>query len=161
VLAVSGVRAGQSELHVGLAPGDTRPSQGRAQRQPSIVRNRLLQAAAGAGPGAEDAAGVVLSAFLQRFPEAERRHVLGHLPRDVRRLASLSTGRPPVDSLEALGAALAVRTGVRLDQGEAIAAAVLDALREAVPDELDDVAAGLARAAGGRLGRRSARRPLA
>jgi uncharacterized protein (DUF2267 family) len=145
VRAVSGVRAVRSELHVGLSRGDTRPSQGRAHRQPSTVRTRLLQAAVEAGPAAEDAAGVVLSAFLQRIPQAERRHVLGQLPQDVRTLASQPTGAPPVNRLEALGAAVAVRTGVRLDSGKAIAMAVLHELRKAVPDEAEDIGAVLPR----------------
>jgi uncharacterized protein (DUF2267 family) len=143
VLAISGVRAVQSELHVGLSRGDTRPSQGRAHAPPSATRRKLLRAAGDVGPAADDAVGAVLSAFLRRIPEGERRHVDGHLPEDVRALVSQATRHPPVEDLPGLGAAVAERTGLPLDRGEAIAGAVLGALREAVADEADDIAAVL------------------
>jgi uncharacterized protein (DUF2267 family) len=142
-LAISGVRVVQSELHVGLARGDTRPSQGRAAAPPSATRRKLLRVAGDVGPAADDAVGAVLSAFLQRIPEGERRHVDAHLPADVRALVSQETRHPPVEDLSGLGAAVVERTGLPLDRGVAIAGAVLGALRDAVADEADDIAAVL------------------
>lgn len=92
VLDVHGVRGVESHLHVGLAPGDTRPSEGRAHAPGSDAKRRLEDAARRAGLSADRDAGPllhsVLGAFVDRIPTGERDHVLGHLPADARVLAT-------------------------------------------------------------------------
>jgi uncharacterized protein (DUF2267 family) len=89
---IAGVEGVESYLHLGLLASDTRPSVGhRAPRPPSAARRALLDAAHRAGVNKVDAAEAVratLSVFVQRLPEAERDHLLGHLPQDVRELAA-------------------------------------------------------------------------
>jgi len=77
VLGISGVRAVESYLHVGLTRGTTRPSTGRAVQaeQRSDAWRALVQAArdGGAAEGeAVAAARAVLSTFTDRIPEDER-----------------------------------------------------------------------------------------
>src|SRR5690606_40126412 len=49
--AVSGVRGVESHLHIGLAPGDTRPSEGARHTAPSAALRRLVDAARRTGVG--------------------------------------------------------------------------------------------------------------
>lgn len=93
VAAVSGVSGVESYLHVGLGPGDTRPSEGRGVQQPSDAHQRLLDAATSAGLDphlARPAVRAILATFADRLPPGERDQVATHLPADVRELF-----RPP------------------------------------------------------------------
>jgi hypothetical protein len=84
---VPGVQAVASHLHIGLFPGDTRPSEGSGHPTPSAALASVLAAAqsGGAPEGSERAcARSVLSTFAAILPEGERRHVLTHLPTDLR-----------------------------------------------------------------------------
>ncbi|MCZ7527212.1 MAG: BON domain-containing protein [Acidimicrobiia bacterium] len=90
VARVPGVLGVESFLHVGLVPGDTRPSQGRAEHRASPALRRLVRAAEEAGAsrvGAVPAVRAVLGAFADRLPAGELDHLLAHLPEDVRALA--------------------------------------------------------------------------
>ncbi len=91
VLHVSGIHGVESYLHVGLTPGDTRPSEGRLHAAKSNALQTLVGAAIrGGAPEDRAVASVraVLSAFVDRVPTPERDHVLAHLPADVRPLAT-------------------------------------------------------------------------
>jgi uncharacterized protein (DUF2267 family) len=89
--AVPGVMAVRCRLHVGLLPGQGRPSQGRLrQRLPSKGLSDLLDAAARAGVGAEQAptaVRAVVEAFAACLPAGERGRLSAGLPADLRRLA--------------------------------------------------------------------------
>lgn len=146
---VAGVRAVRPRLHVGMGPGDTRPSEGRALVQPSAAWRELVGAARGVGlsdDGAERAAQAVLATLLHCLPDGERRHVLAHLPEDVRMRthAPLEVGRL-VRPRSVGGFDRAVANGAQLVIGDASLAtrAVLDALRGLVPEEVEDVEAVL------------------
>jgi uncharacterized protein (DUF2267 family) len=151
VLAVPGVRGLESYLHVGLTPGSTRPSTGRAEAaaMPSAARRELVDAATRAGaPEDRSAAAVraVLGAFSGRIPQNEREQLLAHLPADVRELATV----PNVagDALRRMRTVdELVRTvtdpGLTPDQARAVAEAVVTHLRRLVPEEAADVEAVL------------------
>lgn len=149
VMRVSGVDGVESHLHVGLAVGDTRPSEGRAAPQPpSPALDELLHAASSAG--AQDsryAVRAVLGAFFDRVPGDERVQVFAHLPADVRALAAAPRHygeRPPrLRSIPQLVAAATAEGGIEADRAEAITRAVVTTLRRLVADEAHDVAAVL------------------
>lgn len=148
--AVPGVRGVTSYLHVGLLPGDTRPSAGGRGGPPSEAMHVLTAAAEGAGcdpDSARRAVHAVLSTWAERLPGGELGHVLGHLPEDVRPLA-----RPPrlvprgprhVRRVPDLVDRVAQVERLPRGRAEAVTRAVLAALRHLVPEEAGDVAAVL------------------
>ena len=86
VASVPGVVGVRSALHVGLLPGDTRPSWGRRTAGPSPALRRLLEAADRGGVGPErraPAVAAVLSALAPWLDREEWRRVRAHLPADV------------------------------------------------------------------------------
>ena len=89
--AVPGVEAVRCRLHVGLLPGQGRPSQARLrQRPPSKPLGDLLDAAARAGVGADrapTAVRAVVEAFAACLPARDRGRLYEDLPADLRRLA--------------------------------------------------------------------------
>lgn len=149
--AIVGVRAVHDRLHVGMGPGDTRPSEGRAVVRTSEAWQQLVGAARGTGLDDEDADRVtraVLATFSQCLPAGERDHVMSHLPADVRQRVEAplevgSLGRPRTVG----GFDRAVAERAQMIRGEAGLAtrAVIDALRTLVPEELSDVEAVLPR----------------
>jgi uncharacterized protein (DUF2267 family) len=153
VAGVSGVLGVESYLHVGLLPGDERPSTGRAVEQPSAAKQRLLEAAVAAGVDrvrAPWAVRAVLATFADRLPPGERDHVAGHLPTDVRAMFTPPRRlrqRPPVRSVHELVATVAHRAdpvaGEDEEQALVLTRAVLAELRHLVPEEAADVAAVL------------------
>jgi uncharacterized protein (DUF2267 family) len=150
VQRIPGVKRVESHLHVGLFPGDTRPSEGGEHRAPSRALTAVLAAAHGGGalPGSErSAARAVLSTFVAQLPRGERRHFLCHLPEDLRALVEeprpRGAGHPHVRRLEDFVAAVGLPPAER-EQQEDIVASVLGAVRELVPEEAFDVAAVLA-----------------
>ncbi len=158
VLAVSGVRGVDSRLHVGLGDNDSRPSAGREVHQSSPAHRRLLDAAIAAGVDAGQAScatRAVLGTFVARIPDDERRHLLLHLPEDVRWWAEVAPvlergyGLPrTVDGLvaEVVAEANALCVDPSMFDaalGERATEAVLGTLRELVPEEIADIAATL------------------
>ena len=146
---VAGVTRVTSHLHVGLGAGDVRPSAGRATPTTSSAWKDLLGAARGVGlsdDNADRATRAVLATLFDCVPEDERAHVLAHLPADVRGNARppLEVGRPRRPRT-VNGFARVVANRAQLPEGEATLAAraVLDALRDLVPEEAGDVAAVL------------------
>jgi uncharacterized protein (DUF2267 family) len=151
---VSGIHGVESYLHIGLAAGDTRPSEGRVHAAPSHALRVLLDAATRAGASEDRALAsvrAVLSAFVDRIPLDEREHVVGHLPEDVRPLATpprrMGT-KPRVRTVPELVADVAAQTspdaaGVPPGREALITESVLAALRGLVPEEAEDIAAVL------------------
>lgn len=146
---VPGVHSVTSRLRVGLQPGDTRPSVGRATVATSRTWRELVGASRGVGlsdDGSERAAQAVLATLLDCLPSGERAHVLTHLPDDVRRRA-----HPPLEvgrlhrptTATAFVAAVADRAQLPVGEAQDATRAVLDALRDLVPEEVGDVAAVL------------------
>jgi uncharacterized protein (DUF2267 family) len=147
VAAVAGVLGVESYLHVGLGPGDTRPSTGRATRQPSQARRQLLGAATSAGVDPAAAPGVVrgvLAAFAERLPADERGHVAAHLPTDVRPMFTPPRRirrRPPVRTVPQLVDRIAASTTeLPRDNALEVTRAVVRELRALVPEESSDIA---------------------
>lgn len=146
--AIPGVNEVLSHLHVGLFAGDSRPSEGERHPAPSAGLLSVLAAAHGAGvpEGSERAAvRAVLSSFSSLLPPGERRHVIGHLPMDLRRLAEPPRPRwlahRHVRRIEDF--ALDALPNYEHSMREAIVESVLGALRDLVPEEVTDVAAVL------------------
>ena len=146
VAAVPGVGRVESHLHVGMGAGDTRPSEGRARRPQSAALRRLVSAAHGGGAprGTEQSAvRSVLSTFAGALPPGERRHVVGHLPADVRALVSeAAVAHAPVRRIDDF--AVTALPTLPPDDRRSVVESVLGALRELVPEEDVDVSAVLA-----------------
>ena len=150
VAAVSGVRGVESYLHVGFTRGETRPSAGRAAREPSDAFRRLVAAAHSAGVSDEAAPAVVrgvLAAIAERIPEGERGQVAAHLPDDVRvlftpphRLRHLAPARTVA---QLVGRITASTEAMPPEAAVSITREVIGQLRSLVPDEEADVAAVL------------------
>jgi uncharacterized protein (DUF2267 family) len=146
-----GVRGVESYLHIGLSPGSTRPSTGRAQwaARPSEALQRLVGAAQAAGAAPDEARRAirgVLSTFAERLPIEERRHLFAHLPEDVRVLAAPPRRHPEGHARLRTGSDLVVAAawaGVAAEDAEAITEGVLGCLRQLVPEEVVHVAAVL------------------
>lgn len=150
VMRISGVIGVESHMHVGLASGDTRPSQGAGGPQPpSEALRSLLDAAHGAGAVGDPRSAVhaVLCGFADRMPKDERDQVLAHLPADVRSLAGPVRRHgdvpPRLRTLPQLVAAVTAEGGVEPRRAEEITRAVIATLRALVRDEALDVAAVL------------------
>ena len=150
VAAVSGVWGVESYLHLGLIPGDTRPSKGRESQAPSEARSRLLSAVTDMGIDDRVASSVVravLSAFAERLPGGERAHVVAHLPDDVRELVStprrLGGHAKRVRKVSELVATVISGAYVPAERAAEAVEAVLRVLRDLVPEESEDVSAVL------------------
>jgi len=150
IMRISGVEGVESHLHPGLAPGDTRPSQGAAvPSPPSTSMRALLETArdAGAGPDARNAVHAVLCAFTDRLPESEREQMVAHLPADVRALAGPprrhGSHTPRLKTVPQLVAAVIAEGGVDPARADEITRAVIARLRNLVREEARDVAAVL------------------
>lgn len=146
VQAVPGVGRVDSHLHVGYFAGDSRPSEGAGSRPESAALHSLMAAAHGGGaePGTERAAArAVLSTFVGALPQGERRHVLGHLPGDVRALlhGGPSVRHGAVRRLDEF--AVAALPTLEPTERRTIVESVLGALRELVPEESSDISAVL------------------
>ncbi len=150
VASVPGVAGVESYLHVGLGPGDTRPSEGRAVHPPSAAMESLLAAAKKAGVTSDAAPLVVrgvLATFADRLPPAHRVHLSANLPADVRPLFTPPRrirGAPPARSLRDLVGRVVVTTrGVPLERAEDVTVDVVQALRDLVPGDVREVASAL------------------
>lgn len=148
--AVSGVVGVESFLHVGLVPGDTRPSEGPRHAGPSEALGRLLDAAVRAGVDEQRAPAVlraVLSTFTERLPAGGREDLAAHLPADVRALtaAPRRLGAPArrIRTVPELVARVVSADGLPSERAEPVIESVLGTLRELVPEEAGDIAAVL------------------
>jgi uncharacterized protein (DUF2267 family) len=152
VAAVPGVQGVRSALHIGLLPGNSRPSWGRAA--PSAVLRSLLDAAGRGGVAADGraaAVSAVLTALRSTLPQEEWRDLRAHLPADVRSLVGLRHVQPrtagqdlvsAVAGVTGLSGPVAAQT-VRAVTGDLIAVAPHSeaAVRRAVPPDLANPAA--------------------
>lgn len=148
--SVSGIDGVESFLHVGLIPGDTRPSEGRSLHTPSEAFCRILASVTDMGIDdrkARSVARAVLSAFTERLPEGERAHVIAHLPADVRELA-LAPRRvgalvSRVRTVPELVATVIAGGDVPAERAVEAVEAVVHVLRDLIPEESEDVSAVL------------------
>ncbi len=147
---VPGVDGVLSYLHVGLAAGDTRPSEGSLAYAESAAMRRLVAAAEDTGlpeRSARAAVRAVLATFLERLPASQRDHVLAHLPRDVQVLATPPRrhGHAParMRHLHSFLEAVVAADHVEPARSRDVSSAVLRTLRELVPEESRQVAAVL------------------
>lgn len=148
VAAVPGVQGVRSALHVGLLPGNSRPSWGRSAA-PSTALRRLLDAADRGGVAADGrtaAVSAVLMALRSTLPQEDWRELRAHLPADVRSLVGLRHVQPrtagqdlvtAVAAVTGLSGPVAART-VRAVTAELVGLAPHSgtALRRAVPSDL-------------------------
>jgi uncharacterized protein (DUF2267 family) len=146
-MRVPGVVGVESHLHVGLIPGDTRPSDGAATTTSHALVALLDAASAGGAHDARAAVHAVLCGFGDRLPEGERAHLFAHLPADVRVLAGPPhrLGSRPVRArtLPQLVAHVIAQGGIEPTRAERITRLVLARVRELAPEESRDVAATL------------------
>jgi uncharacterized protein (DUF2267 family) len=147
---VPGVTEVRSRLHVGLLPSDSRPSAGRAVTVASVAMQRLVGAAREAGcrddERARSAVRAVIAALAGRLPGGERRHLLAHLPLDVRLLVGEHPRRPRGRPARGTGEFLltvAQADGISPGVLDSVVEGVFGVLRELVPEEAADVAAVL------------------
>lgn len=141
--AVAGVAGVESHLHVGLLPGDTRPSAGH---QPSSGLTALVAVATHHGGGqatAEVATRAALSTFASLLPEPQLERLRSHLAADVAALL-----RPPrrlgtpryVQTAEQLAAAVAGTGVTSRAHAVVLLEHLLPALRAQAPGEAEAVA---------------------
>ncbi len=145
VRQVVGIRDVDAHLHIGLTPGDTRPSTGRDHPGPSYQHKRLQEAANAANVRVDQAA-VALHVVLLRLPPGEREHVTNHLRADVRRLVEDVAVVPDilrVRDVDALIAIVARAASVSERRARRTVEAVMVALAELVPEEVADILAVL------------------
>lgn len=148
---VAGVKGVESFLHVGLLPGDTRPSTGRAQPlPPSTALQQLIDTAVRAGAPQQPTSilRTVLSTFCEQIPLDEREHVFAHFPDDVKQLAErpqrrgmeLERIKRADDLFDAIGGA---HPALDASVAEAVTLAVLTDVARLVPEERQDIEATL------------------
>ena len=145
-LDVAGVTGVISYLHVGLLPSDARPSEGRDHFEGSHALRRLLAVAEAAGAAnPRRAVRATLAVLADRIPSGERRHLLTHLPDDLRGLTRSAAhfGRT-VRNVEGFIDAVA-RMGAFIDTParHEVVGAILHELRALATEETDDIAAVL------------------
>lgn len=148
--SVPDVTGVESYLHIGLIRGDTRPSEGRNHPKQSDALIRLLDAVTSMGIDdrtARPMVRAVLSAFMERLPKGERSHVVSHLPADVRDLAAVPRRiRMSASHARTVPELLATTVSgglVPSEQAVAVLEAVVQVLRDLVPEESEDVSAVL------------------
>jgi uncharacterized protein (DUF2267 family) len=148
-LAISGVHGVSSHLHVGLGPGDTRPSQGADVVPLSDARKRLLAAVEHVGMPAEwceRAVCAVLGALADTVPADEWRHVVGHLPADVKPWCTRARHHGVVRTPHTIPELLVdvIDLGLRpAVTAESVTLAVCSELQRLVPEEVADITAVL------------------
>ncbi len=152
VARLPGVSVVESHLHVGLLPGDSRPSDGHAHAPRSEMLTALLGAAESIGISGEPAVSAVrgtLNAVMNQIPPDEREQLEGHFPKDVR--AFINARRLIGENAKhwktelGLDAAAALRGGITVDDAEVLVPAVIGVVRRFVPEEDADVEATLHR----------------
>jgi hypothetical protein len=142
---VVGIRDVDPHLHIGLTPGDTRPSEGHDHPGPSYQRERL-QDAADAAHVRLDQTVAALAVVLARVPAGERGHITGHLRADVSRLVddvSVPADVMRVRDVDELVGVVAGVASLSERRAQRAVEASLVALAELVPEEVADILAVL------------------
>lgn len=138
----------ESHLHVGLIPGDTRPS--GAHAEDSAMYAALLRVAKKAHLRSTPARVAITGALLgvlELIPTRERAHVVAHFPADVKQLVTARRrGKPRVDARTTvqLEVVVALRGGTTLEKAHILVPGVISVIRTFVPEEDEDVQATLA-----------------
>ena len=143
-----GVESVESHLHIGLVPGDTRPSEGA--HVISAMLTALLDASESIGltgaPGRAAAWGA-LSAILEQVPAPERHHVFSHFPIDVvefvRPRRHLGDEELHWQTELQLDAATALRGGISLEEANVLIPKIIGVLKRFIPEEAKDIGATL------------------
>lgn len=150
VREVAGVEGVESHLHIGLIEGDTRPSEGQVGGGPSYALERLLGAVRHAGGRPEEEVPTleaVLTALMDELPSGEGRHLLAHLPSDVRSKvvprSQQVSGRKRARSVDDLVKVVIATGRVEPERAAHVVESVFGVVRELVPEEAADVAAVL------------------
>jgi BON domain len=151
VKAIHGVTSVESHLHVGLLPGDTRPSvTSNTPSAPSKMMDALFDAATAIGiteGPARSAVKGTLSAILEQIPPNERHHVLNHFPADVvlfvKPRQHFGDENLHWKTELALDAAASLRGGIDLPTAQVLVPLIIGVIREFVPEEDHDVVATL------------------
>ncbi len=151
VLTLPSVDSVESHLHIGLLPGDTRPSE--AFHEPSEMYQSLRDEAALVGlteePAIRAALAGTLAAILDQIPPDERSHVIAHFPHDVAKLAKPRRHIGEVakhwHTVSSLETDASLRGGMSLETAVALVPKVILVLRVFVPEEDHDVQACLTR----------------
>lgn len=151
VARVSGVVGVQSFLHLGLAQGDTRPSESKKEALvASHARSTLLSAAREAGVAENHlttAVRAILGSLAEKIPPHELAQVQAHLPADARELL-----HPPrrsgaafrrTDTVSEFVAAVLSADGISPESAHDAVRAVFSALKDLIPEEVADVSAVL------------------
>jgi uncharacterized protein (DUF2267 family) len=148
VETLPGVEVVESHLHVGLIPGDTRPSEG--VEPSSAMYDALMAVADEAGFMPQTARAAMrgsLAAILDQIPPGERRHIVGHFPHDVVALIKprRRIGDEGMQWKQPLGLEIdaSLRGGISLDDAIVVVPNVMGVLRRFVPEEDHDVRATL------------------
>ena len=137
----------ESHLHVGLIPGDTRPS--GAHADDSEMYAALLRVAKKANLRATPARVAITGALLSvldMIPSGERTHVVAHFPADVKQLVTARHRRKSrVDAHTSvqLEVVAALRGGTSLEKAHIMVPGVISVIRTFVPEEDQDVQATL------------------
>ncbi len=152
VARLPGVSVVESHLHVGLLPGDSRPSDGHAHPERSEMLGALMATAESIGISGAPAAAAVrgtLNAVLNQIPQNERTQLEGHFPKDVRAFARarrlIGEDARHWKTELALDAASSLRGGISIEDAEVLVPAVIGVVRRFVPEEDADVEATLHR----------------
>ncbi len=142
------VESVESHLHIGLLPGDTRPSSAPP------IQSKMMEALFGAaaaigiteGPSRSAVKGT-LSAILEQIPPNERHHLLAHFPSDVVLLVKprqqFGDENLHWKTELALDAAASLRGGIDLASAEVLVPLIIGVIRRFVPEEDHDVIATL------------------
>jgi hypothetical protein len=150
VMAMPGVDSVESYLHVGLLASDSRPSDGgvgQNSRAFGLLKSATRDVGLHGRP-AEAGLRVAISAFLDSLPEGTRRHVLSHLPDDVKALATPPTRRHAAHIMslapdDDLVGKVASSSGLLTSDARRLTKAVLQTLAELVPEEVVDISNAL------------------
>ena len=152
VARLPGVSVVESHLHVGLLPGDSRPSEGQAHAPRSEMLTALLATAESIGITGDPAVAAIrgtLNAVMNQITPDERVQLVGHFPKDVRTFANarrlIGENAKHWKTELALDAAAALRGGITVDDAEVLVPAVIGVVRRFVPEEDADVEATLHR----------------
>ncbi len=149
---IPGVLIVESHLHVGLLPGDSRPSDGGDGAPRSEMLTALLATAEAIGiigPPAVAAVRGTLNAVLAQIPPGERDQLVAHFPKDVRVIVKArrvigERGKRWRTEL-ALDVAAAWSGGITVDDAQVLVPAVIGVVRRFVPEEDADIEATLKR----------------
>ena len=145
VREIVGVGSVGSYLRVGLLAGDSRPSSGHHDDEPSRMARHFHDALSGVGISgrpADLALAETLRLWSNVIPAGERAHLRAHLSKDVKSLMHAERhGRSNnrVGDVAELVDQVRVRSGLASAQAKQAVQTIVHELRTLVPEECDDI----------------------